>query len=409
MAEVRLDPHDHPWMTSPRARAVMDALSPGDADRARFVGGCVRDALRGDPVGDTDIATSLRPDAVIAALEAAGIKAVPTGLEHGTVTAVADGQPMEITSLRRDVATDGRRAVIAFTDDWAEDAARRDFTMNAVYARRDGSLFDPFQGAADARAGRVTFIGDPEARIAEDHLRILRFYRFCAWMGQGMDPAGRRACEAKADALAALSAERVWKEFKRLLCAPDPGPVVEAMQKGHVLQVLWPGSLDFKLFLSLINRDRGKSRRPDALLRLAALAGQDGDAVATLCERMKASRAERARLAAMTGPVPVQAGRVRARMATPALQRAFYHLGPEAVADRLRLDEARTREDAQDALEQAANWRRPRLPVTGNDLIRAGVQPGPDLGSRLAALEERWIDSGFTLTRSQLLGREDPA
>ncbi|KAA5804812.1 CCA tRNA nucleotidyltransferase [Alkalicaulis satelles] len=409
MSKARLDPRTHDWLQTGPASVVMEAISPGASDRARFVGGCVRDALRGEPVGDIDIATQLAPDAVTAALEAAGIKAVPTGIEHGTVTAVVNSQPVEITSLRRDVSTDGRRAVVAFTQDWAEDASRRDFTLNAVYARRDGSLFDPFDGAAAAQAGRVVFIGQAQARIEEDYLRILRFYRFSAWMAQGLDPIGRKACEALAPKLASLSAERVWKELKRLLSAPDPGAVIEAMHKGHVLDVVWPAALDFKLFLSIINSDRGKSRPPDALVRLAALAGQDGDIVATLCERMKASRAEHARLAAMTGPAPEKAGPVRARMSQSDLGRALYHLGAQAVSDRLRLDEARTGDDASPALAQAAQWRKPRFPVSGEDLIRAGLTPGPELGARLEALEERWVASGFTLTREDLLGREDPA
>jgi poly(A) polymerase len=409
MGEVRLDPHDHPWLTAPAVCAVMDALSPGTSDQARFVGGCVRNALRGEAVSDIDVATVLRPEAAAQALTAAGIRAEPTGIDHGTLTAIVNGQPIEVTSLRRDVETDGRRAVIAYTQDWTEDAARRDFTMNAIYARRDGSLFDPFGGMAHARAGQVIFIGDPLERIAEDHLRILRFYRFGAWMGETLDPDGSRACEAQAETLGLLSAERVWKEFKKLLCAPDPGPVVEAMHNGHVLEVIWPDALDFKLFLSIINSDRGKVRPADALVRIAALAGQDGDAVAGLSARMKASRAETARLAAMSGPAPARAGAVRAGMGDRDLGRALYVLGPQAIADRLRLDEARTGEDASSALAHAAQWTRPRFPVTGHDLIAAGAAPGPDLGARLEAIEDAWIASGFTLTREALLDRETPA
>lgn len=403
MGEVRLDPHDHPWLTAPATRAVMDALSPGASDQARFVGGCVRSALRGEPVNDIDVATVLRPEAAVQALTAAGLRAEPTGIDHGTVTAIMNGQPIEVTSLRRDVETDGRRAVIAYTQDWAEDAARRDFTMNAVYARRDGTLFDPFGGVDHARAGQVIFIGDPLERIAEDYLRILRFYRFGAWMGGALDPDGQRACETQARMLSRLSAERVWKEFKKLLAAPDPGPVIQAMHKRHVLEVLWPGTLDFKLFLSLINNDRGKVRPADALIRVAALAGQDGDAVAGLSTCMKASRAETARLAAMSGPMPARAGAVCAGMGDRELGRALYVLGLQAVTDRLRLDEARTGEDTCAALAHAAKWTRPKFPVTGHDLIAAGAAPGPDLGARLEAMEEAWIASGFTMSRDALI------
>lgn len=407
MGEVRLDAQDHPWLRAPAARAVMDALSPGTSDQARFVGGCVRGALRGEPVSDIDVATRLTPDQAAAALAAAGVRVEPTGIEHGTITAIVAGQAIEVTTLRRDVETDGRRAVIAYTQDWAEDAARRDFTMNAVYAKRDGTLFDPFGGIAHARAGQVRFIGDPLTRIAEDHLRILRFYRFCAWMGGPIDPDGRRACESQAPALSRLSAERVWKELKKLLAAPDPGPVVQAMHKGHVLEVLWPQTLDFKLFLSLINSDRGKVRAADALLRLAALAGRDGETVSSLSSRMKASRAETARLTAMTGPAPARAGEVRAGMNDQALARALYVMGPGAVADRLRLDEAHTGIDASPALARAAQWTRPRFPLTGHDLIAAGIASGAELGERLAGLEEAWIESGFTLPRAALLARAD--
>ncbi|MGY6629202.1 MAG: CCA tRNA nucleotidyltransferase [Oceanicaulis sp.] len=394
-------------MTAPATRAVMDALSPGDSDQARFVGGCVRDALRREAVGDIDVATVLRPEATQQALAAAGIRTEPTGIDHGTLTAIVNGQPIEVTSLRRDVETDGRRAVIAYTEDWAEDAARRDFTMNAVYARRDGSLFDPFGGIDHARAGQVIFIGDPLERIAEDYLRILRFYRFAAWMGGALDANGRRACEAQAATLSLLSAERVWKELKKLICAPDPAPVVEAMDTGQVLKAIWPGARDLRLLSSLIQNDQAKERPADALVRLAALAGQDQDTLSALGVRMKASRAETGRLAALSGPAPAGAGALQPGMTLRALDRALYSLGPQTAADRLRLDEARTGADASPALIHIAQWTRPRLPVTGHDLIAAGAAPGPALGARLDALEKAWIASDFTLSREALIARID--
>lgn len=409
MGEASLNPHDHTWLTAPATRAVMDALSPGASDQARFVGGCVRNALRGEPVSDIDVATVLRPEAVALALDAAGLRAEPTGIDHGTITAIANGQPIEVTSLRRDVETDGRRAVIVYTQDWAEDAARRDFTMNAVYARRDGSLFDPFGGIDHARAGQVIFIGDPLERIAEDYLRILRFYRFAAWMGGALDADGRRACEAQAATLSLLSAERVWKELKKLICARDPVPVLDAMDAGLVLKAIWPGARDLQLLSSLVHNDQTKGRSADALLRLAALAGQEEETLSALGVRMKASRAEAGRMAAMSRPAPAGADALRPGMTLRALDRALYRLGPQTVADRLRLDEARTGVDASPALVHTAQWIRPRLPVTGHDLIAAGAAPGPALGARLDALEKDWIASDFTLSRDALMARIDEA
>lgn len=400
---MRLDPDQHAFLTDPATIAVMDAISPADADTARFVGGCVRNALQGEPVEDVDIATQLTPDETLAALETAGIRAIPTGLEHGTITAVVDGAPFEITSLRKDVSTDGRRAVVAFTTDWTLDAARRDFRLNAIYARRDGSLYDPWNGSADAKARRVVFIGDPDQRLAEDVLRILRFYRFNAWYGSALDQAGHEACIRAAPKLAGLARERVWKELKKLLAAPDPGPVVKAMHLGHVLQSVWPEPLDLNLLLSIINADRGKGRAPDTLLRAAALCGGEGDAVRSLCDQMKASNAEASRLVAMCDPAPERAGDVRPGLDSEALSRALYVLGAQTVSDRLRLAEARGEGDAEADLRTAAAWRAPDLPINGRDLIKAGLQTGPHLGAVLNQLEEAWIESGFTLDHAALL------
>src|SRR5579859_1773793 len=213
-----------PWMTAADTAAVLDALeAAGGADCARFVGGCVRNTLIGKPVSDIDIATVLTPERVTEALKAAKLKAVPTGVEHGTVTAVAGGKPFEVTTLRRDVATDGRRAVVAFTDDWKEDAQRRDFTINALYAAPEGEVFDYFEGISDLEAGRVRFVGDPVTRIREDYLRILRLFRFHAWYGEGaLDPDALRAAAHERSGLARLSGERVSREMLRLLAAEDP-------------------------------------------------------------------------------------------------------------------------------------------------------------------------------------------
>ena len=247
---AQLDPARHDWLRDPAGRAVMDALLAAAPGGARYVGGCVRNALLGAAVSDTDIATVLTPARAVAALEAAGIRAVPTGFDHGTVTAVAGKRGFEITTLRKDVATDGRRAVVAFSTDWEEDASRRDFRLNAIYADTDGRLFDPVGGIADALEGRVRFIGEPQARIEEDYLRILRFYRFHAWYGRTpLDADGHAASSRLRAGLRQLSAERVWSELKKLLSAPDPRAVLEAMQEGNVLNEVLPSAIDLNVFL----------------------------------------------------------------------------------------------------------------------------------------------------------------
>ncbi|TRO86163.1 CCA tRNA nucleotidyltransferase, partial [Glycocaulis profundi] len=289
----RLDPAEHAWMRDPATRAVMAALEAARPGSARYVGGAVRNALTGHPVHDVDIATSLTPDAVTTALQAAGIKAVPTGVEHGTVTAVADHRPFEITTLRHDVETDGRRAVVAFTESWQEDAARRDFRLNALYADPDGTIHDFHGGVDDALAGRIVFIGEPRDRIREDYLRILRFYRFHAWYGRGpLDAEGQAACAALKGGMSQLSAERVWKEFKKLLAAPDPSEALRAMSEAGVLAAILPAPFDPALALAAI------PLTADPLLRAAALIGADPEAAAALSDSMKVSKAERARLEA---------------------------------------------------------------------------------------------------------------
>jgi poly(A) polymerase len=399
---ARLDPAEQAWLRDETVRRVMEALNAGAPEAARFVGGAVRNAIMGRPVDDIDIATLHQPKAAAERLQAAGLKVVPTGLDHGTITAVADGRPFEITTLRKDVETFGRRAVVAFTTDWTEDAARRDFRLNAIYCSADGALFDPCGGIEDARAGRVAFIGDARARIAEDHLRILRFYRFNAWYGSGIDPDGQAACAEMAGSLNALSVERVWKELKKLLSAPDPALAVEAMQEGHVLAALIPGRLDFRLLLSLINKDRGKARAPDPLLRLAALAGGDEAVMTALCDHMKASNAEKAYAQALCATLPET---LTPDAGDDSLRRALHAIGHDAVEARLRLAEAAQGGDADEAIDRLRQLERPVFPIKGRDLIAAGFERGPELGELLGRLEQIWIDSAFTLDRKALLDR----
>src|SRR5216684_8183850 len=282
------------WMDEPPVQALLAALARGGI-AARFVGGCVRNTVLERPVDDIDIAVDKPPETVMRALEAADLRVVPTGLKHGTVTAIVKGRPFELTTLRRDVLTDGRRAVVAFTDDWRADAGRRDFTFNALYADPDGTIWDPFDGRGDLLAGRVRFIGDPDQRIAEDHLRILRFFRFYAWFGKPpLDSAGFDACRRNAGSLSSLSAERVAKELLRLLAAPAPADALEAMAEAGALDHWLPEYAGTARLRALIDRED----IPDPLRRLAAILSPQADAT-TIGKRLKLSTQEALRLAVM--------------------------------------------------------------------------------------------------------------
>ncbi|MFN3523482.1 MAG: CCA tRNA nucleotidyltransferase [Phenylobacterium sp.] len=388
-----------PWMTSPQTTAVMDALeAAGGPGCARFVGGCVRNSLLGAGIDDIDIATILAPPAVIAAVEAAGLRAVPTGVEHGTVTVVSDGRPYEVTTLRRDVETDGRRAVVAFTDDWAEDAARRDFTMNALYADRTGAIFDVTgRGVADARAGRVVFVGDPQTRLAEDYLRILRFFRFHAWYGRGLpDEAALRACAAHRDAVANLAAERISKELLKLLAAEEPRGAVALMAETGVLAVVLPGAGELSRFNALVEIETEQLFTNDPVLRLAALAPDDEVGTARLAERLRLSNDQRARLVAAKGLTPP----VKSWMSPRELRRAVYRLGARAFTDRVKLAWAASRRTAATAqwrglVALGESWSPPPFPITGEDVMKAGVPKGPMVGEVLREVEDWWIDHDF--------------
>jgi len=381
-----------PWMSEAATRAVMAAL--GEAN-ARFVGGCVRDALLGRPVLDIDIATKLPPDEVTRRLEAAGIRAVPTGLAHGTVTAVLKPRHFEITTLRRDVETFGRHARVAFTDDWAEDAGRRDFTMNALYLSADGAVFDPIGGLADLREGRVRFVGDAGRRIDEDVLRLLRFYRFYAHYGKGeADEAARDAARERAPLLPSLSAERVAAEMLKLLAAPDPLPVLALMREDGVLAQMLPEATAFDRLAALVALDA----TVDPLRRLGALAATDAAAAEAVGARLKLSRAERERLAAFAAPPwPVALdGDGRAQ------RRALYHLGAALYRDLvlLRATESGDADRARDLLTRADAWTPPRLPLKGRDVTARGIAAGPIVGQLLAEIEAWWEDGDFRADRA---------
>ena len=375
---------DLPWMDHPGTRAVTAAL--GKAHQVYFVGGCVRNGLMGRPVDDIDIATDATPDQVTALAEGAGLKPVPTGADHGTVTVVAGGRAHEVTTFRRDIATDGRRAEVRFATDMAEDAARRDFTINALYADPEGRVHDPNgQGLEDLAARRVRFIGDANARVTEDYLRILRFFRFHAWYADpkgGLDAEGLAAAARHADGLARISRERIGAEMKKLLAAPDPAPAVAAMAASGVLAQVLPGA-DPGLLPVLTHLDA--DHPADPIRRLAAIGGQD------VARALRLSGAEAKRrdllIAGWSGPAgPAELG---------------YRHGAEAGRDIVLLRATQAPTDLQAALSDVARGAEARFPVTAADLMPRLA--GAALGRRLKTLEDRWIASDFTLDKAALL------
>ena len=379
------------WLQSSATRAVMAALeAAGGPGCARFVGGCVRNALMGRDIDDVDIATTLKPEETERAIRAAGLKAVPTGIAHGTVIAVSERQPFEITTLRQDVSTDGRNATVAFTDDWAEDAARRDFRLNALYADSDGRVFDPTgQGVDDAAAGRIVFVGDPRTRIREDYLRILRFFRFFAWYGRGQpDAAGLQACRELASGMSRLSAERVSKELMKLLAAEEPRPAMAAMAQTGVLAQVLPEAGPLDLF------DTVAPLSADPVVRLMTLFAVDADAMRGAAERLRLPNVVRDRLVASALAAPA----VSLAMSDADVRAAVYRHRGQAVSDavlRLCAGSPERAGDAARLLAIAADWSPPRLPVGGKNIAKLGVTPGPETGRLLKAFEASWIADDF--------------
>jgi poly(A) polymerase len=384
------------WLDRPETQAVFAALS-GRGHAARAVGGAVRNALVGRPVADVDIATDARPEHVMRAAAAAGLKAIPTGLAHGTVTVVAGERCYEITTLRRDVETHGRHATVAFTDDWAEDARRRDFTLNALYCGADGTLFDPLGGYPDLAARRVRFIGDARRRIREDYLRILRFFRLTADFADGpADAEGLVACVRERAGLAVLSAERVRMELLRLLAARR-GPEIAALMQGYGLL---PGVLGAAPRPTLLARlaaiEAALGLAPDAVLRLAALAVEIWEDAERLRDRLRLSNDETAKLARAA-----EHGRSLGSPAPEARARAWlYRHGVAAYRERILLDWAR----AGDLPESSAwrhrfdlpdRWQPPRFPLAGADVLAQGIPAGRRVGQMLRELEDWWIAGDF--------------
>jgi len=362
----------------------------------------VRDTLLGRKVSDVDLATPAPPQRVAAVLTAAGIKVVPTGIAHGTVTAVVPPRHFEITTLRIDVEPQGRRARVAFTDDWRADALRRDFTINALSLDPEGNLYDYVGGVADARAGRVRFVGDPETRIREDVLRLLRFYRFQAQLGlRHADRAARAACRKLAPLLVTLSAERVWSELRKLLAAEDALPVLRLMRRDGMLERVLPEARNFRRLAGLLAVEAA----PDPVLRLAALIEADAEGVTALAQRLRLSNLERERLAVLAAPPwPLRLVDDRG-----AQRRALYHLGVQHYCDLALLRAAErgvpARRRVRALLGFAQRTRLPGFPLRGRDILEAGVAPGPRVKALLDELAAWWESRDFRVSRAACLTR----
>jgi poly(A) polymerase len=386
--QFSIPPQD--WMTDSKTSAVMAAL--GEA--ALFVGGCVRNAVLGEEVGDIDIATQHTPDEVMKRLEAANIKAVPTGIDHGTVTAVAEGTPFEITTLRKDVETDGRRAVVAYTKDWREDAERRDFTMNTLLADQEGNVYDPLgKGLEDLQARRVVFVGEAAERIAEDHLRILRFFRFYALYGKDApDAAALAACRAAADKIAALSKERITQEFFKILSVAEPHKILELMFANDVLKSFEFKEYDPEFMRHLCTfQDRfGLAFIAPRLLVLAGLKESNVKAFDQFLLIPKVFKKDMQAISAILALPDLSNDQ--------AVKVAVYTFGRVPTAQALMIELANDRVMngyAPEAIKIIQKWDIPDFPVRGEDLMTQGFTQGPELGAKLAELEEAWIARGF--------------
>ncbi|TWD54347.1 poly(A) polymerase [Agrobacterium vitis] len=406
---------DQPWFQDPSLTRVLDLLN-ADGAETRVVGGAVRNSLLDEPVGDIDLATTLLPADVMARAENAKIKAVPTGIDHGTVTLVVDGKPFEITTLRRDVATNGRHAEVAFGTDWQADAERRDFTINALYADQTGTIIDLVGGKADIETATIRFIGDANLRIAEDYLRVLRFFRFFAWYGRGRpDAAGLRACAGARDNLSQLSVERVWSEIKKLLSAKDPGRALLWMRQAGVLTAILPETEKWGIdaMPGLIATQNALGWEPEPLLRLAAMVPNDAERMKALSARLKLSKVEAQFLQDF-----VSAPKIADSTSELALDRLLYTHGKAGIIAQLRLSLANARSKAEGdteamaqsgrfsrLLQRAENFEKPVFPLNGADVIAKGIAAGPEVGDLLSQMEAMWVQANFTLSRDTLLSR----
>jgi poly(A) polymerase len=392
------------WFRRPGVQAVFAALNR-DGHEARIVGGAPRNTLLGLPVGDIDFAATALPGEIMRFAGNAGLKSVPTGIDHGTITVVVEGVPYEVTTLRMDVETHGRHATVAFTRDWAADAARRDFTINALYAAADGHIVDPLGGLADLQARRVRFIKSARDRIREDYLRILRFFRFTAEYGSGPpDPEGLAACITERAGLARLSPERIRAEMLRILVSREPMAAIEPMAETGLLTALLGGVAYVRHFARAASIEAGLGLPPAPIRRLAALAVRIEEDAARLTARLRLSNSEAARLNAMATPGPA----LRPAMGALHQKEALYRLGRPTFEDRVVIGWARSgdavdAEDWQRLYRLPDFWAPPAFPVKGQDLLARGVAPGPSVGALLRELEASWIASNFTISREDLL------
>ena len=396
----RLD--NAPWLKNGPAARVLELLN-SDGEEARVVGGAVRNALLGVPIGDIDIATTATPDEVTRRAKAAGIKSVPTGIEHGTVTLVVDARPFEVTTLREDTETFGRRAKVAFGRDWARDAERRDFTVNGLSVDAEGNVHDYVGGLDDIAARRVRFIGEPERRIAEDYLRILRFFRIHAAYGAGPpDRAGYLACIGGRAGLAGLSAERIRVEILKLMVAGGAAGSVNAMVEGGLSLPIFGGVAYMGPFAALIAIEQGLGLEPDPIRRLGALAVAVTEDARRVASRLRLTNAETRALDAMGHRWWRLAGMDEARA-----RRRLYRLGEERYRDRLLLAWARSG-DASDSASWhkratlPARWTAPKFPLKAADFLARGISQGPDLGQALALAEDAWLAAEFPLDQASL-------
>lgn len=390
------------WLKEPALQKILDVLN--QTGTTRVAGGAVRNALLGKPVEDVDLATTLKPEEVMRAAKEAGLKVHPTGIEHGTVTVVAEGRPFEVTTLRVDVETFGRRARVAFTDDWTADASRRDFTMNALYCDQRGAVHDPLAGHDDLKRGRVRFVGEPRQRIREDFLRILRFFRFNAQYGKGSaNKEGLRHCMALRRHLRVLSGERIRQELWKLLAAPRAARMLKIMNESLITRVLLGREADVKRIERMAKIDQRLHLRADPLLRLELITGD----AASYRGGLKLTNAEMARLKALKHGSPPAPGLRKAEQKV-----VLYQMGRQAFLDSVRLRWARSKASADDKgwrglLTFGRRTEPPRFPITGEDLKARGVEPGPHLGAMLSALEDWWMAAGFPEDKALLLKRLD--
>jgi len=396
------------WLRSEPLQTLFDILCAKGGD-ARVAGGAVRNALMGMPASDVDLCTTLLPDEVVTRLEGAGQKAVPTGIEHGTVTAVVNGEPFEVTTLRKDIETDGRHAVVEFGLDWEADANRRDLTINGLYCDRDGKVYDFVDGYPDIQNREVRFIGDAETRIKEDSLRILRFFRFFAWYGGGRpDAKGLKACAAGRTLLAGLSVERVWSELKKMLSAPDPGRAILWMRTTGILGGVLPETHKWgtDAIPGLLRLEQEQGWEADPLFRLMGMVRPDVETMQAMAKRMTFSNKETERMIAWAGTISPKSD-----ISTAELEKTIYRGDQQGLIDSMKLevvhllgrDEQNTAEAMLKLVHHAIDWQLPRFPVQGKDLMNKGMDAGPKLGEKLNVLENAWIESGFSLSKSELL------